>query len=69
MERIGIDNREWALLRYPCINLVVGLAWPYDTQSYAGGKVATGRVSRAGQVRCDDPDKKGYPLIQVEGWA
>jgi hypothetical protein len=38
-----------------------GLAWSYDHESYAGGSVATGRVSHAGQVKGDDPDKKGYP--------
>jgi hypothetical protein len=30
-------------------------------ESYAGGSVATGRVSHAGQVKGDDPDKKGDP--------
>jgi hypothetical protein len=34
---------------------VVGLAWSYDPESYAGGSVATGRVSH------DDPDRKGIP--------
>jgi hypothetical protein len=40
---------------------MVGLAWSYDPESYAGGSVATGRISRAGQVKCVDPNKKGYP--------
>jgi hypothetical protein len=35
--------------------------WSNDPESYAGGSVATGRVSLAGQVRGDDPDYKGYP--------
>jgi hypothetical protein len=39
----------------------VGLAWSDDPVSSAGGSVAAGRVSRAGQVKGDDPDKKGYP--------
>ena len=30
-------------------------------ESYAGGSLATGRVSHARQVKGDDPDKKGYP--------
>jgi hypothetical protein len=40
---------------------VVGLAWSYDPESYAGGSVAAVRISHAGQVKDDDADKKGYP--------
>ena len=32
-----------------------------------GGSVATGRVSHDGQVKGDDPDKKGYP--GPPGWG
>jgi hypothetical protein len=32
------------------------LEWSNDPESYAGGNVATGRVSLAGQVEGDDPD-------------
>jgi hypothetical protein len=39
----------------------VWLASSYDPEGYAGGDVATGRVSHAGEVKGDDPDKKGYP--------
>jgi hypothetical protein len=46
--------------RYPYFDVVVGLAWSYDPESYAGGSVAAGRVSHAGQVK-GDTDKKGYP--------
>jgi hypothetical protein len=45
---------------YPYFDIVVGLAWSYDPESYAGGSVAAGRVSHARQVKGDDPDKKGY---------
>jgi hypothetical protein len=40
-----------------CLRLVVavGLACS-DLQSYAGGSVATGRVSQAGQVKSEVPD-------------
>jgi hypothetical protein len=31
------------------------------------GSVATGRASHAGQVKGDDPDKKGYP--GPPGWG
>jgi hypothetical protein len=47
--------------RYPYLDVVVGLVWSYDPESYAGGSVAAGRVSHAGQVKGDYPNKKGYP--------
>jgi hypothetical protein len=40
---------------------VVGLAWLNDSESSAGGSIATGRASHAGQVEGDDPDKNVYP--------
>jgi hypothetical protein len=40
---------------------VAGLAWSEDPESYASGRIATGRGSQAGQVKGDDPDKKGHP--------
>jgi hypothetical protein len=46
---------------------VVGLAWLNDSESYAGGSIATGRASHARQVEDDDPDKKGYPGLP--GWV
>jgi hypothetical protein len=46
---------------------MVGLAWSYDPKSYAGGSIAACRVSHAGQVKGDDPDKKGYP--GPPGWG
>jgi hypothetical protein len=36
-------------------------------ESYAGGSIATGGVSHAGQVKGDDPDKNGYP--GTPGWG
>jgi hypothetical protein len=39
----------------------MGLAWSNDPKSYAGGSVATVKASHAGQVKSDDPAKKGYP--------
>jgi hypothetical protein len=42
--------------RYPYFDVVVGLVWSNDPESYAGSRVATGRVSLAGQVKGDDPD-------------
>jgi len=39
---------------------MMGLAWSYDPESYAGSSIATGRASHARQVKGDDPDKTGY---------
>jgi hypothetical protein len=44
---------------------MVGLAWSNDPESYAGGSVATDRVSHARWVKGDDPDKTGIILIWV----
>jgi hypothetical protein len=41
--------------------VVAWLAWSEGPESYADGRVATGRGSHAGQVKGDDPDKKRYP--------
>jgi hypothetical protein len=41
---------------YPYFDVVVGLTWSNDPESYAGGSIATGRFSLAGQVKGDDPD-------------
>jgi hypothetical protein len=53
--------------RYLYFDVVVGLAWSNDPESYAGGSVATGRASHAGQVKGDDLDEKGYP--GPPGWG
>jgi hypothetical protein len=44
--------------------VVGGLEWSNDPESYAGGSVVTGRVSLAGQVEGDDPD---YPAPPEQG--
>ena len=36
---------------YPYFDAVVGLEWSNDPESYAGGSIATGRVSHARQVK------------------
>jgi hypothetical protein len=46
---------------YPYFDAVVRLGWAYDSEGYAGGSVAIGRVSHARQVKGDDPDKKENP--------
>jgi hypothetical protein len=54
---------------YPYYDVVVGLAWSYDPESYAGGSVAAGRVSRAGQVKVMIQTKRDTMALQVGGWA
>jgi hypothetical protein len=46
---------------YPYFDVVVRLAWSEDDDSYAGGSVATGGDSQAGEVKVDDLDKMEYP--------
>jgi hypothetical protein len=53
--------------RYLHFEVVVGLAWSNDPESYTGGSIATGRVSQAGQVKGDDSDKERYP--GPPGWG
>jgi hypothetical protein len=42
--------------RYHYFDVVVGLAWSNDPESYASGSEVTGRVSLARQVEGDDSD-------------
>jgi hypothetical protein len=41
--------------------VVVGFECSRDPESYAGGSVATVRVTHAGQVKGWKPDEEGYP--------
>ena len=43
------------------------LAWCNDPESYAGGSVATGRATLAGQVKVEHPDKERY--TGPPGWG
>jgi hypothetical protein len=45
--------------RYLYSDVVVGLVWSNNAESCSGGSVATSRASHDGQVKGDDPDKKG----------
>jgi hypothetical protein len=53
----SIQQTSLLLSRW-CLHFVVvgGLAWWKDPESYAGGSIATGRVSHAGLVEGDDTD-------------
>jgi len=54
-------NSASGTLGYAYFDVVVGLAWPNDPESYANSGIATGRASHARYVKGDDPDQKGYP--------
>jgi hypothetical protein len=41
---------------YPYFDVVVGFEWSRDLESCAGGSVAPGMASHAGQINCDYPD-------------
>jgi hypothetical protein len=51
------NSPRWCL----CLVVAVWLACSNDLRSYAGGSVATGRVSQAGQVKSEVPDKARHP--------
>jgi len=46
-------------LKVSFFGVVVGLEWSNYPESYTGGSIATGSVCHAGQVKGDDPNKKG----------
>jgi hypothetical protein len=54
-----------------CLDLivVVGFECSSDPESYAGGSVATGRVTNAGQVKERSQMKRDILVFQVRGWA
>jgi len=41
--------------------------WSNDPESSAGGSIAISRVTQAGQVKGDDPDRKEHP--GAPGWG
>jgi hypothetical protein len=47
-----ICSPPWCLY----FDVVEGLAWSNDLESYVGGSIATARSTYAGQVEGDDPD-------------
>jgi hypothetical protein len=50
-----------------CFCRVRRLAWCNDPESYAGGSLAAVRVTLAGQVKGEHPDKERYPGLP--GWG
>ena len=45
---------------YHYSDVLVGLVWSDDPESYTGGSIVTGRAFHARQVKRDDPNTKGY---------
>ena len=43
--------------------------WSNDPESYASGRITTGKASHARQVKGDDPNQKGLLVLQFGGWA
>jgi hypothetical protein len=66
-QALPVGNLYKPCQRYPYFDIVVGLAWSEDPESYAGSSIATGRGSHTGQVKGDGPDKRGYP--GPPGWG
>jgi hypothetical protein len=50
-------------------DVVAGLEWSKDPDSHAGGSVATGRASFAGQVKVMTQTKRDTLNLQGGGWA
>jgi hypothetical protein len=55
--------------KYPYFDVVVGLAWSNDPESYAGISMATGRASHVRQVKVMTQTKWDTLVIQIGGWA
>jgi hypothetical protein len=58
MLELALIKPHW---RYPYSDVVVEFEWSNDPASYAGSRVATGRVSLARKVRGDDSRLKEKP--------
>jgi hypothetical protein len=65
-----VDSMCSNLLRIPnLMYVVVGLAPLYDPESYAGGSVAAGRASHAGNVKAMIQTKRDTLVLQAGCWA
>jgi hypothetical protein len=60
---MNVNPHRWCLL----LIVVVGFELSRDPESYAGGSVATGRVTHAGLVKGWEPDEERYP--GPPGWG
>ena len=53
---VYIPASQW----YPYFDVVMGLGWSNDPESYASVSGAIGRASHAREVKGNDPDKRRY---------
>jgi len=49
------------------LDVVVGLAWPNDPESYASVSAVTSWATHAIEVKYDDPNKKWIPWSSTLG--
>jgi len=63
----SILNRRYLHLDEGTLYRVIGLVYLEDPERYAGGSVATGRVSLAGQDEGERSDEERYP--GPPGWG
>jgi hypothetical protein len=54
---------------YPYFDVVVGLAWSNDPESYVGGSIPTGRAFHAGEVKVMTQTKMDTLVNQFCGWV
>jgi len=50
-------------MKFPYFDVVVGLAWSYDPESYAGRSIVTGRAFHAQQVKVITQTKQDDPVL------
>jgi hypothetical protein len=62
LNKIMLDHMT-SSLRYFHLDLVEGLACPGNPESYAGGRLTTGRVSQARQVNMGRDQTKRNTLV------
>jgi hypothetical protein len=55
--------------RYPCFDIVVGLAWSYDSESYAGGSIAAGGSPMPDRSKVMIQTKRDTLALQIGGWG
>jgi hypothetical protein len=51
--------------RYPYFDVLAGLAWSEDPESYADGSIDAGRGSHAGQVKVMTQTKRDTLVLQM----
>jgi len=55
--------------RHPYLDVVVGLAWSNDPETYASSSIATDKVSMPDRSKVTTQTKRDTLVLQVGGWA